>query len=160
MKKTVSIKKLSALLLLFVFAVAIFFPVMCFTTASSAEKTQEINVEESIEPRIDLSFLSLAIVSESGGKWRIRVTNTTDQDITFEYNTRRCYKSDAENWTGLKHIETREVEANDSVIVTIEDYIWADAVAVSYLGKGKRLISFGYDMDKKSRTMQVDYKTI
>lgn len=102
-------------------------------------------------------FLEIEIVEKSGNTWTIAVTNSTPQDMTFEYNTKMCFKGDAQMWSGLNNIEEKDVAANSTVCVNIKENLFATSIVFSHVENSKRYITYAYSLDKESKTMKIEY---
>lgn len=83
-------------------------------------------------------FLDISVVSKASGKWTIAVSNNHNYGIAFEYNTKMCFKGDAESWSGLNHIASASVAAGSSVNVVISENVFANSshLAGSIKGNG------------------------
>lgn len=100
-------------------------------------------------------FLGLEIVSKSNGTWNIRITNTSSVDLEVNYNSKMCYKGDAENWTGLKDIKIVPISAYESVVVQISENWFATSIVASYTNTDEnfRVISYADHLDANSKTL-------
>lgn len=79
--------------------------------------------------------MEVNIVGKDGGKWFINLTNNTGSGRTFEYNYRMCNEGDAQNWTGLSHVNSIYL-ANGQTTSTplqITEYGTATSIAISYM---------------------------
>lgn len=104
-------------------------------------------------------FLDMAIVCKVGSTWTIAVYNLHNYDITFEYNTKMCFRGDAENWSGLNHKATKNVEAGKSTTVEISEFGFATTVVVSWIDQNKRMITYGYQLNT-SGSIKIVYNGI
>lgn len=102
-------------------------------------------------------FLEIAIVGKSSSIWTIAVTNSTARDMSFEYNTRMCFKGDAQTWSGLNDIEVAEVKAGETVSVDIQENLFATSIVFSRIENGKRYITYAYGLNKNDKTMKIEY---
>lgn len=115
------------------------------------------NTYEITMPAADPYFLEIEIVSKTGNTWTIAVTNSTMWDITFEYNTKMCFKEDAQTWSGLDHITEEEVEAGSTISVDIQENLFATSIVFSRTGNGKRFITYAYSLKESNKTMKIEY---
>lgn len=119
------------------------------------------NVSEvSLEYISELYFIDISIIKKTGGDWTIRVYNSGNTEITVEYNAKMCFKNDAKNWTGLNDQKFIVVKARDYENVVVSENILATSVAFSWVNKGRRMITYGYKLDKNDYTMIVEYSLI
>lgn len=102
-------------------------------------------------------FLEIAIVGKSNRTWTIAVTNSTTRDMSFEYNTKMCFKGDAQTWTGLDDIDVTEIKAGETINVDIQENLFATSIAFSYIEAGKRYITYAYGLNNDDNTMNVEY---
>ena len=105
-------------------------------------------------------FLDISIVGKTGGDWTIQVYNSGNKDITVEYNSKMCFKGDAQKWTGLKHINLAVVIARASVNVVVSENAAATSVVFSWVDQGKRMITYGYRLNKNDRSMTVEHSIV
>lgn len=116
--------------------------------------------EVTIGQNTSFYYLELAIVDKSGNDWSIRVTNPSRNNVTFEYNAKMCFKENAQQWTGLSHVKTAQVNAGGSINVIISENLLATTVVFSRLDDGKRFITYAYRLDKNTKTMTVEFLTL
>lgn len=127
---------------------------------SYAEVLIESSSEAGIMPYSTYSFLDITILNKSGSTWNIRVSNDTTSPISFVYNYKRCFKNDAQTWTNLNDLRTAYVSAGSSITISIVDNGIGDYIAVSWLSQGKRMVTYGYNMNEITKTMTVEYIVI
>lgn len=98
--------------------------------------------------------LEILTTKYENSTWTVRVKNPTLEPVDFYYNTKMCNKSDAENWSGLKDINTEndrkaiKLGALASTTVTIKENWFATTIAFSYIDGGNRYITYAYDLNK------------
>lgn len=102
-------------------------------------------------------FLGLDIVSKSGSTWSIRITNPSSVTLNVNYNSKMCFNGDAENWTGLKDVETVTISAYGSAVVQISENWFATSIVASYTNTKEnfRIISYANHLDANSKTLDV-----
>jgi uncharacterized protein YycO len=105
-------------------------------------------------------YLGIAIVSKSGIKWTIKISNKTTSNVQIQYNSKMCFKADAQGWKNLRHIVTINIPAQGSVNVEISENLFADAIVVSraHPVTTQSLITYGYNLNKNNKTMTVEYQ--
>ena len=98
--------------------------------------------------------IKTSIIAKTEGKWLIQLTNNTGSSRSFEYNQRMCFKSDAENWTGLGHIASTDILApGASTIIEIEEYGTATSIVISYDSGSTRYIFYANELSGTACTM-------
>ena len=91
---------------------------------------------------IDLKILNTSVVSKSGDKWTIRLTNPTSSTKEIIYNSKMCYESDAKNWTNFIDVNTVTLAAGSSRNIVITERLLATHIAFSYIDEGMRYITY------------------
>lgn len=112
--------------------------------------------EQTVDYQDSYCFLDLEIVSKTKNTWTIRVINNTDIDITFEYNSKMCFKNDAEKWSGLNDVVEDEVLANNSTEINIKENLFATSIAISWTYNTHRYISYAYNLNNNNKTMNIE----
>lgn len=81
--------------------------------------------------------------------WVVTVHNPNSYSVKLEYNEKMCFEDDAIKWN-LSDIKTENISPYGSVTVSISENWFATCVAVSYKdkSKGKRYITYAYDLNK------------
>lgn len=87
-------------------------------------------------------YLDITNVEKSGSIWKVSVENFTDSSVTVFYNSKMCYFSDAQNWTGLKDIRYDTLPANSTKIYTISENTSSTSIALSYIKNDVRYITY------------------
>lgn len=98
-------------------------------------------------------FLSLSIDKKSGSTWKIKVENTSSENVSISYNTKMCTKGDAEKWTNLKNVEDVDVSAYSSTIVDIFENWLSTSITTSYVKGNYRIITYADNLDNKNGTL-------
>ena len=94
------------------------------------------------------------IIAKTEGKWLIELTNNTGSKRSFEYNQRMCFYSDAQNWSGLGHIQSTDVLANGaSTILEISEFGTATSIVISYDNAATRYIFYADELNRTMCTM-------
>ena len=86
--------------------------------------------------------LNTSVVSKSGDKWTIRLTNPTSSTKEIIYNSKMCYESDAKNWTNFIDVNTVTLAAGSSRNIVITERLLATHIAFSYIDEGMRYITY------------------
>ena len=105
-------------------------------------------------------FLEIKILSCNSKVWEIEVFNSTAVDITFEYNTKMCFKGDAQKWDNLDDVVEDTVPAYDSISISISENFLATSIALSRVEAEKRYVTYAYGLDKNDYSMNVEYTII
>ena len=87
-------------------------------------------------------FLSFAISSKIGNIWRVKITNTSSEELEVSYNIKMCYLKDAKNWTGLSDLNTLYISSYSTVTVSISENWFATSIAASYVRGNYRIITY------------------
>lgn len=85
--------------------------------------------------------------------YTLEVFNNTGGTVTVEYNSKMCFLSDAENWTGLADIKTISLNNGSMTRINIYKNFMANAVAISYVNSGMRYITYGTELRTGSYLM-------
>ena len=94
--------------------------------------------------------IKVNIVGKNGSTWKIRITNLTQDDCTFYYNSKMCFESDAKNWSGLINVKHTDVVATNGIVeVDISENGTAGAIAISYVDGGYRYIFYANNLSTK-----------
>ena len=109
------------------------------------------------------AYLRIGITYKAGNTWSVKLINDNNESVHVCYNSRMCFGSDGENFTGLKHIKEIDISANSYRIVQIDEYGTARyiAAAITYSNGnlGHRYISFvkglSYDSNDGGKTDMV-----
>ena len=91
---------------------------------------------------IDLKILNTSVVSKSGDKWTIRLTNPTSSTKEVIYNSKMCTESDAKTWNNLTDIETVTIAAGGARNIIITERLLATHIAFSYIDGNTRYITY------------------
>lgn len=116
--------------------------------------------EQTVDYQDSYCFLDLEIVSKTENTWTIKVINNTDIDIPFEYNSKMCFKNDAQKWSGLNDVVDDKVLANNSTEIYISENLFATSIVVSWTHNTHRYISYAYNLDNKDKTLKIQYIVI
>lgn len=95
----------------------------------------------------DNVYLDITNVEKSGSIWKVSVENFTDSSVTVFYNSKMCYFSDAQNWTGLKDIQYDTLPANSTKIYTISENTSSTSIALSYIKNDVRYITYADNLN-------------
>lgn len=90
--------------------------------------------------------LDARLLSKDGDTWQFRIYNTSNSSITLYYNTKLAFEGDARNWTGLKDITSKTINAGSSTIVNVSKNVLADTATFSHIKNGKRYITYCGDL--------------
>ena len=92
-------------------------------------------------------FLSLSINSKSSNTWKIKVRNASSVEIKMFYNSKMCFKGDAESWANLNDVKSINISSYSYVIVDITENWFATSITTSYV-KGKyRIITYADNLN-------------
>lgn len=96
-------------------------------------------------------YLRFQLVGKNNG-WQVNIINDNKYAANVTYNYKMCFKGDASNFSGLKHLSDVTIPAYGSQQVTIQEngtacYIVA-AINYSYDGKNYRRISYVNELSK------------
>lgn len=105
-------------------------------------------------------FLRLQIDSKIGSTWHIKVTNFKDTPIDVVYNSKMCFRQDAENWTGLKDIKTIRIAANSSKVVSVDENFNATHFAFCFHEENKRVITYAHHTYLADYSLNTDINKI
>lgn len=97
------------------------------------------------------AYLRFQLVGNNNG-WQVKIINDNKNAVNVTYNYKMCFKDDAKNFTGLKHLSDVTIPAYGSRQVTIQEngtacYIVA-AINYSLNGKNYRRISYVNELEK------------
>ncbi len=97
------------------------------------------------------AYLRFQLVGNNNG-WQVKIINDNKFAVNVTYNYKMCFKDDAKNFTGLKHLSDVTIPAYGSRQVTIQEngtacYIVA-AINYSLNGKNYRRISYVNELEK------------
>ena len=95
----------------------------------------------------ELKYLNTAVVSKSGDKWSLRLTNPTNAPVTVIYNYTMCTESDAKNWENLTNIQTTTVAANGVRLIEIAERLFATHIAFSYISGDTRYVTYSNELN-------------
>lgn len=105
------------------------------------------------------AYLDFEVVGNSNG-WQVKLINESPFTVYATYNTKMCFKSDAENFTGLSDLEDKEIPGNSSVTVTIQGNgaaRWIVAtINYSSNGKNYRKISYANGLSKNGNIYSIN----
>ncbi len=91
--------------------------------------------------------MKVSIVGKNSGTWTIELTNNTGGARSFDYNTKMCFNSDAENWTGLSNIATTvNLAPGTSTTIEIQENGTATSIAISYTSGNTRYIFYAKNL--------------
>lgn len=112
------------------------------------EETRKYTFTENITLTAHWSeyYLEIFNLGKSGSTWTIGITNDSSTEIKIYYNSKMCNYSDAQNWTGLKDIESVTLPAHSSTTVTIRENWFATSITVSYVKGGVRRITYADEL--------------
>lgn len=99
----------------------------------------------------DAHFLALSVINKNNGSWSIKIQNTSDHVLTIYYNSKMCFKDDAQKWINLSNVISIVVSANSSAIVQISENVFATSIAVSYISNGYRLITYADNLSTSNQ---------
>ncbi len=99
--------------------------------------------------------IEVAILEKIGGTWVIELTNNTGKPQKFQYNSRMCFEGDAQNWTGLSHVEERFLENGATTVepIYISEYGTATSITISYMDGIYRKIFYANNLNATTGTM-------
>ena len=102
-----------------------------------SQRLNYVNISDCLDARL---------LSKDGDTWQFRIYNTSNSAITLYYNTKLAFEGDARNWTGLKDITSKTINANSSTVVYVSKNVLADTATFSHVKNGRRYITFCGDM--------------
>ncbi len=109
----------------------------------------------------DKVYLDISKVVKNNGKWDVTISNFLDTEVTALYNGKMCFDTDAQNWTGLTDVSKINIPSGSSRTVTISGHLSANAIAVSYVKDGVRLISCIDQLtDSGGKRVRYSYKNV
>ncbi len=95
----------------------------------------------------ELKVLNTSIVSKSGNKWTIKLTNPTDSAVEVIYNSKMCTEADAKEWKNLVDIEVVALPAGTSRNVVITERLFATHIAFSYIDGDTRYVTYSNELN-------------
>ena len=103
----------------------------------------------------------VAILEKIGSTWLIELTNNTGKPQNFEYNSRMCFEGDAQNWTGLSHVNKRFLQNGESTVepIYISEYGTATSITISYMDGIYRKIFYANNLNATTCTMTANGNT-
>lgn len=97
--------------------------------------------------KYDYIYLLLDNMGKSGGSWNIKITNILDYTVKVYYNTKMCNKGDAQNWTGLKDVDSFDLSSGASIKKSIKTNVFATSITVSYIAADEtRVITYANNL--------------
>lgn len=105
--------------------------------------------------------MKVAIREKIGSTWLIELTNNTGKPQNFEYNSRMCFEGDAQNWTGLSHVNKRFLQNGESTVepIYISEYGTATSITISYMDGIYRKIFYANNLNATTCTMTANGNT-
>lgn len=95
----------------------------------------------------DKHGIRAGIVGKNSGEWSVQLTNATNSERRFYYNSKMCNAGDARDWTGLSDIcQTETLAPDESVVIKIRENGTATSIAVSYINGGTRYIFYANNL--------------
>ena len=129
------------------------------STGRTEYKCRECGHRTDVKP--DKVYLDIRKVVKSDGKWNVTINNISDAEVTALYNGKMCFDTDAQNWTGLTDVSKINIPSGGSRTVTISGHLSANAIAVSYVKDGVRLISCIDQLtDSGGKRVRYSYKNV
>ncbi len=129
------------------------------STGRTEYKCRECGHRTDVKP--DKVYLDISKVVKSDGKWNVTINNISDTEITALYNGKMCFDTDAKNWTGLTDVSKINIPSGSSRTVTISGHLSANAIAVSYVKDGVRLITYANELtDSGGKRLRYSYITV
>ncbi len=126
------------------------------STPEGSQYTRRLSADKALEyadSHYDYvpAFLRFQLIGKTNG-WQVKIINDNKNAVNITYNYRMCFKDDAKNFTGLKHLSDVTIPAYSSRQVTIQEngtacYIVA-AINYSLNGKNYRRISYVNELEK------------
>lgn len=77
----------------------------------------------------------IRLMGKDGTKWLIKLKNTTSYKALVEYNTKMCFYSDAQNWTGLLDLADLYLQPGETRYIYISENGFATSIAVTFSGQ-------------------------
>lgn len=99
---------------------------------------------------LDIRISNVSVIEKG---YVIEVFNNTGSTVTVQYNSKRCFTKDAQNWKLKNDVKEVSLSSGSMVRLNILNNWFADAVAVSYVSGGVRYITYGNDMRTGSYLM-------
>lgn len=108
--------------------------------------------------------LDIEYLGNPNGKWKIRVRNTNSYQVSFRYNKKMCFSSDAKNWTNLHDLsDPITLNSGATIDVTISINWFATSCTFSYEktinGTTARFISYCENLNGLTQWMSI-YKWV
>lgn len=129
------------------------------STGRTEYKCRECGHRTDVKP--DKVYLDISKVVKSDGKWNVTINNISDAEVTALYNGKMCFDTDAQNWTGLTDVSKITIPSRSSKVVTISGHLSANAIAVSYVKDGVRLITYANELtDSGGKRLRYSYITV
>lgn len=100
-----------------------------------------------LNANFELKVLNTSIVSKSGDKWTIKLTNPTDSAVDVIYNSKMCTEADAKEWKNLVDIEVVTLSAGASRNVVITERLFATHIAFSYIDGDTRYVTYSNELN-------------
>lgn len=123
-----------------------------FRTLLTERKTKITNMKTDGSCQVECvtrdfnEYLMLEVVSKSGNKWNINITNKTGLNQIVYYNSKMCFANDAKNWTNLSNIVSLYFASGETKEVQIQENLFANAIVCSYMCNNKRVITYGRNL--------------
>ena len=106
------------------------------------------NISYTYETYPYFNYLELSNLKKNGNKWSVVVTNTSEDNIVLEYNSKLCFEDDAKNWTGLKDIKKISLSPGESTTIIILENWFATTMALSYVNNSRiRVITYANNLN-------------
>lgn len=77
----------------------------------------------------------IRLMGKDNNKWLIKLKNTTSNQMLVEYNTKMCFHSDAQNWTGLLDLADFYLQADETRYIYISENGTATSIAITLSGQ-------------------------
>lgn len=77
----------------------------------------------------------IRLMGKDNNKWLIKLKNTTSNQMLVEYNTKMCFHSDAQNWTGLLDLTDFYLQAGETRYIYISENGTATSIAITLSGQ-------------------------
>ena len=74
----------------------------------------------------------IRLMGKDGTKWLLKIKNTTSYRALLEYNTKMCFHTDAQNWTGLLDLTDLYLEPNEMRYIYISENGTATSIALTF----------------------------
>ena len=100
----------------------------------------------------------IRLMGKDGNKWLIKLKNATSYKALVEYNTKMCFYSDAQNWTGLLDLTDIYLQPGEMRYIYISENGLATSIAVTFSGENTNC-SYYADNLSMSGTMSLSFSS-